>query len=200
MVRDAAKRPLLTMRQIATLPFPAITSEIISQDMSVPQNPVRLVDERQFGQGDRRTGQMTKRSVTMRFMVIVKASKDTEAGVMPSTELLTAMGKFNEEMVKAGVMLAGEGLHPTSKGARIKYAGKAPSVSHGPFAVTSDLIAGFWLIQVKSRDEAIEWMKRAPFDGGDEIEIRQVFEAEDFGEALTPELREQEERLRAQVG
>jgi hypothetical protein len=168
--------------------------------MSVPQNPVRLVDERWFERGNRRTGQMTKWSVTMRFMVIVKASKDTEAGVMPSTELLTAMGKFNEEMVKAGVMLAGEGLHPTSKGARIKYAGKAPSVSHGPFAVTSDLIAGFWVIQVKSRDEAIEWMKRAPFDGGDEIEIRQVFEAEDFGEALTPELREQEERLRAQVG
>jgi hypothetical protein len=139
----------------------------------------------------------------MRFMVIVKASKDTEAGVMPSTELLTAMGKFNEEMVKAGVMLAGEGLHPTSKGARIKFSGKAPSVSpsasHGPFALTSDLIAGFWLIQVKSRDEAIEWMKRAPFDGGSEIEIRQVFDAEDFGEALTPELREQEQRLRAQA-
>jgi len=135
----------------------------------------------------------------MRFMVIVKANKESEAGVMPSTEMLTAMGQFNEEMVKAGVMLAGEGLHPTSKGARIKYSGKAPSVSHGPFAATSDLIAGFWLIQVKSRDEAIEWMKRAPFDGGSEIEIRQVFDTEDFGEALTPELREQEERLRAQV-
>ena len=135
----------------------------------------------------------------MRFMVIVKADKNSEAGVMPSTELLTAMGKFNEEMVKAGVMLAGEGLHPTSKGARIKY-GKTPSVTNGPFAVTPDLIAGFWLIQVKSRDEAIEWMKRAPFSGGDEIEIRQVFDTEDFGEALTPELREQEERLRAQVG
>jgi len=135
----------------------------------------------------------------MRFMVIVKANKETEAGVMPSTEMLTAMGKFNEEMVKAGVMLAGEGLHPTSNGARIKYSGKAPSVSHGPFAVTSDLIAGFWLIQAKSRDEAIAWMKRAPFDGGSEIEIRQIFDTEDFGEALTPELREQEERLRAQV-
>jgi len=132
-------------------------------------------------------------------MVIVKANKESEAGVMPSTEMLTAMGKFNEEMVKEGVMLAGEGLHPTSKAARIKYSGKAPSVSHGPFAVTSDLIAGFWLIQVKSRDEAIEWMKRAPFDGGSQIEIRQVFDTEDFGEALTPELREQEERLRAQV-
>ena len=136
----------------------------------------------------------------MRFMVIVKADKNSEAGVMPSTEMLTAMGKFNEEMVKAGVMLAGEGLHPTSKGARIKYSGKQPSVSHGPFGVTSDLVAGFWLIQVTSLEEAVEWMKRAPFDGGAEIEIRQVFDAEDFGEALTPELREQEERLRAQAG
>jgi hypothetical protein len=135
----------------------------------------------------------------MRFMVIVKANKDSEAGVMPSTELLTAMGKFNEEMVKAGVMLAGEGLHPTSKGARIKYSGKQPGVSHGPFPVTNDLVAGFWLIQTKSQDEAIEWMKRAPFDGGSEIEIRRVFDAEDFGEALTPELREQEQRLRAQA-
>ena len=135
----------------------------------------------------------------MRFMVIVKADKNSEAGVMPSTEMLTAMGKFNEEMVKAGVMLAGEGLHPTSKGARIKYAGKEPTVTNGPFAVTSDLIAGFWLIQVNSRDEAVEWMKRAPFDGGAVIEIRQVFDAEDFGEALTPELREQEARLRAQA-
>jgi hypothetical protein len=134
----------------------------------------------------------------MRFMVIVKADNNSEAGVMPSTELLTAMGKFNEEMVKAGVMLAGEGLHPTSKGARIKFSGKDRTVGNGPFAVTSDLIAGFWLIQVKSRDEAIEWMKRAPFDGGSEIEIRQVFDAEDFGEALTPELREQKARLRAQ--
>ncbi len=136
----------------------------------------------------------------MRFMVIVKADRNSEAGVMPSTEMLTAMGKFNEEMVKAGVMLAGEGLHSTSKGARIKYSGKQPGVSHGPFAVTSDLVAGFWLIQVKSLDEAIHWMKRAPFDGGAEIEIRQVFDAEEFGEALTPELREQEARLRAQAG
>ena len=135
----------------------------------------------------------------MRFMVIVKANKDSEAGVMPSTELLTAMGKFNEEMVKAGVMLAGEGLHPSSNGARIKYSGKNRTVTTGPFAATDELVAGFWLIQVKSRDEAIEWMKRAPFDGGSEIEIRQVFDTEDFGEALTPELREQEQRLRAQV-
>ncbi|MDB5503244.1 MAG: dehydrogenase [Tardiphaga sp.] len=135
----------------------------------------------------------------MRFMVIVHASPDSEAGVMPSTELLTAMGQFNEEMVKAGVMQAGEGLHPTSKGARIKFAGGDPVVTEGPFAVTSDLIAGYWLIDVKSKAEAIAWMKRAPFDGGAEIEIRQVFAAEDFGEALTPELREQEERLRRQA-
>ncbi len=135
----------------------------------------------------------------MRFMVIVKASRDNEAGVMPSTELLTAMGKFNEEMVKAGVMQAGEGLHPTSKGARIKYADGQSSVSRGPFNLTGDLVAGFWLIKTKSLDEAIDWMKRAPFDGGSEIEIRQVFSPEDFGEALTPELREQEERLRAQA-
>jgi hypothetical protein len=135
----------------------------------------------------------------MRFMVIVKADKNSEAGVMPSTELLTAMGKFNEEMVKAGVLLAGEGLHPSSKGVRIKYSGEERTVTNGPFSGTGDLVSGFWLIQVKSRDEAIEWMKRAPFDGGSEIEIRQVFDAEDFGEALTPELREQEARLRAEA-
>jgi hypothetical protein len=135
----------------------------------------------------------------MRFMVIVKADKNSEAGVMPRTELLTAMGKFNEEMVKAGVMLAGEGLHPSSKGVRIKYSGEERTVTNGPFSGTSDLVSGFWLIQVKSRDEAIEWMKRAPFDGGSEIEIRHVFDAEDFGEALTPELREQEARLRAEA-
>jgi hypothetical protein len=136
----------------------------------------------------------------MRFMVIVKADSNSEAGIIPSTELLTAMGKFNEEMVKAGVMLAGEGLHPSSKGARIKYSGKQRAVTNGPFSGASDLVAGFWLIQTKSLDEAIAWMKRAPFDGGSEIEIRQVFDAEDFGEALTPELREQEQRLRAQAG
>jgi hypothetical protein len=135
----------------------------------------------------------------MRFMVIVKASKDSEAGMMPSTELLTAMGKFNEEMVKAGVMLAGEGLHPSSQGARVKYSGKDRSVSRGPFSLSGDLVAGFWLIEVQSLDEAVGWMKRAPFDGGSEIEIRQIFSPEDFGEALTPELREQEERLRAQA-
>jgi len=133
----------------------------------------------------------------MRFMVIVKASRDSEAGVMPSTELLTAMGKFNEEMAKAGVIEAGEGLHPSAKGARVKYSSGQSTVSRGPFNLTGDLVAGFWLIQTKSLDEAIGWMKRAPFDGGAEIEIRQVFSPEDFGEALTPELREQEERLRS---
>jgi hypothetical protein len=134
----------------------------------------------------------------MRFMVIVKASRDTEAGVMPSTDLLTAMGRFNEEMAKAGVIKAGEGLHPTSRGARINYDGGRSAVSRGPFSLTGDLVAGFWLIETKSLDEAIDWMKRAPFDDG-EIEIRQVFSPDDFGEALTPELREQEERLRAQA-
>jgi hypothetical protein len=137
----------------------------------------------------------------MKFMVIVKASKDTEAGVMPGTELLAAMGAFNEEMAKAGVIKAGEGLHPTSRGVRIKYAGGGQAAaSKGPFPLSSDLIAGFWLIETASLDEAIGWMKRAPFGPGDEIDIRQVFTADDFGEALTPELREREERLRAQAG
>ena len=137
----------------------------------------------------------------MRFMVMVKATKDSEAGVLPSEELLTAMGKYNEELVKAGVMLAGEGLQPSSKGARVKFSGDKRTVTDGPFAETKELIAGFWLIQVKSKEEAIEWVKRAPnpMPGESEIEIRQVFEAEDFGEEFTPELREQEERLRAQV-
>ena len=135
----------------------------------------------------------------MRFMVIVKASKDTEAGVMPSTEMLTAMGKFNEELVKAGMMEAGEGLHPSSRGARVKYQGGQGTPTRGPFPLTNDLVSGFWLIKAKSLDEAIDWMKRAPFDGGAEIEIRQVFSPEDFGDALTPELREQEARLRAQA-
>jgi hypothetical protein len=135
----------------------------------------------------------------MRFMVMVKASKETEAGAMPSEAMLTAMGRFNEEMVKAGVMLAGEGLHPSSKGARIRYTGKDVSVTDGPFPAPGELVCGFWLIQTKSRDEAIAWMKRAPFDAGSELELRQVFEAEDFGDAFTPELREQEERLRAQA-
>lgn len=135
----------------------------------------------------------------MRFMVMVKATKDTEAGVMPSETLLAAMGRFNEEMAKVGVMLSGEGLHPSVKGARIKYAGAAPVVTEGPFPVSSDLVCGFWLIEVGSRDEAIQWMKRAPFDGGAEIELRQIFSSDDFGKALTPELRAQEERLRKEA-
>jgi hypothetical protein len=135
----------------------------------------------------------------MRVMVIVKGNKDSEAGVLPSREILTAMGKYNEELVKAGVMLAGEGLHASSKGKRIKFSGGKHSVTDGPFAETKELIAGFWLWQVRSMEEAIEWLKRSPFDGGAEIEVRQVFEAEDFGAELTPELKEREERLRKQV-
>jgi hypothetical protein len=135
----------------------------------------------------------------MRFMVIVKANKDSEADVLPSKEILTEMGKFNEELVKAGVMLAGEGLHASSKGARVKFSGKNRTVIDGPFAETKELIAGFWLWKVKSKEEAIEWLKRAPFDGGTEIEIRQLFETEDFGPAATPEFRKQEERLRARL-
>jgi hypothetical protein len=135
----------------------------------------------------------------MRVMVLVKANADSEAGKMPSEQELTAMGKFNEELVKAGVMLAGEGLHPTSRAKRVRFSGKQRTVRDGPFTETKELIAGFWLWQVRSMDEAVEWLKRAPFDGGVEIELRPVFEAADFGEALTPELREQEERIRAQV-
>src|SRR5262249_6111493 len=138
----------------------------------------------------------------MRVMVIVKASKESEAGVMPSQQLLTDMGKFNEELVKAGVMLAGEGLHPSSKGKRVRFAGDKRTVIDGPFAETKELIAGYWLWQVKSMDEAIDWVKRCPNpmpDTAAEIEIRPVFEADDFGPALTPELRAQEDRLRAQT-
>ena len=135
----------------------------------------------------------------MRFMVIVKANKDSEAGVLPSEKMLTEMGRYNEELVKAGVMLAGEGLQASAKGARIRFSGNTRSVTDGPFSETKELIAGFWLWQVGSKAEAIEWLKRAPFDGGEEVELRQVFEAEDFGAEFTPELREQEERLRAQV-
>ena len=138
----------------------------------------------------------------MRFMIMVKASKDSEAGKMPSEELLAAMGKYNEELVKAGIMLAGEGLQPSSKGARVRFSGERRSVIDGPFTETKELIAGFWLRQVKSKQEAIDWVKRCPnpMPGTEaEIEIRQVFEAEDFGAEFTPELREQEERLRAQL-
>jgi hypothetical protein len=131
-------------------------------------------------------------------MVIVKASKESEAGALPSTEILSKMGKYNEELVKAGIMLAGDGLHPSSKGKRVKFSGQNRTVIDGPFTETKELIAGFWLWQVRSMEEAVEWLKRAPFDGGMEIELRPIFEAEDFGAQLTPELREREERLRAQ--
>jgi hypothetical protein len=137
----------------------------------------------------------------MRFMIIIKATKDSEAGVMPSEQLLAEMGRFNEELVKAGVLLAGEGLHASSKGARVKFSGNKRTVIDGPFAETKELIAGYWLWQVKSKEEAIEWVKRCPnpMPGESEIEIRQVFEAEDFGAEFTPELREQEDRVRAQA-
>ena len=136
----------------------------------------------------------------MRVMVIVKASRESEAGEMPSEKLLTEMGKYNEELVKAGVMLAGDGLHPSSKGKRVRFSGADRTVIDGPFAETKELIAGYWIWKVKSMDDAVQWLKRAPFDGGAEIEIRPLFETEDFGKELTPELRAQEDRLRAQIG
>jgi hypothetical protein len=143
-----------------------------------------------------------KGELIMRFMIIVKATKDSEAGVMPSQQLLTEMGKFNEELVKAGILLAADGLHPSSKGARIRFSGSARIVIDGPFTETKEIIAGYWLWQVKSKEEAIAWVKRCPnpHDGESEIEVRQVFEAEDFGAEFTPELREQEKHLRAGMG
>ena len=135
----------------------------------------------------------------MRFMILVKGDKNSEAGVLPSRELLTEMGKFNEELVKAGVMLAADGLHPTSKGKRVKFSGGQRTVIDGPFAETKELLAGFWIWRVKSMDEAVEWLKRAPFDGGAEVEIRPVFEAEDFGAEYTPELRARDKRLAEQI-
>ena len=137
----------------------------------------------------------------MKVMVMVKATKDSEAGVMPSQELLTEMGKFNEELVKAGIMLAGEGLHPSSKGKRIRFSGKNRTVIDGPFTETKELVSGFWLWNVKSIEEAVEWVKRCPnpMPGDSEIEIRRLFSAEDFGEAFTPEMREREERMRAEL-
>ena len=135
----------------------------------------------------------------MRVMVIVKASRESEAGEMPTEGILAEMGKFNEKLVKAGVMLAGEGLHPSSKGKRVRFSGRERTVIDGPFSETKELIAGFWLWQVKTLEEAVEWLKRAPFDGGTEVEIRPVFETDDFGKELTPELRAQEERLRAEI-
>jgi Uncharacterized protein conserved in bacteria len=135
----------------------------------------------------------------MRFIVFVKATKESEAGEMPSREILAEMMKYNEQLVKAGVMLAGEGLHPSSKGVRVKFSGDKRIVTDGPFAETKELIAGYWLWQCKSKQEAIDWLKRAPFDGGTEVEIRQIFSPEDFGAAMTPELRQKEEQLRAQA-
>lgn len=135
----------------------------------------------------------------MRVMVIVKASAESEAGRMPTESLLRAMGQFNEDLVKAGVMLAGDGLHPSSRGKRVRFSGAERTVIDGPFADTTELVAGYWVWQVSSMDAAVDWLKRAPFDGGAEVEIRPIFEADDFGEALTPELRAQEERLRAQT-
>jgi hypothetical protein len=135
----------------------------------------------------------------MRFMVLVKATAQSEAGILPDSKLLEAMGKFNEELANAGVLLAGEGLQPTSKGARLKFTGERPAVTDGPFTETKELIAGFWIIAAKSMDEAIEWIARSPFENSEEIEIRQIYEAEDFGPALTPELRDQEDRLRANI-
>ncbi len=135
----------------------------------------------------------------MRFMILVKANKDSEAGVLPDEKSLTAMGKFNIELEKAGVMLAGEGLQASSKGARVKFEGSKRTVTDGPFTEAKELVAGFWIWEVKSKDEAIAWLKRAPFDGGTEVEIRQIFEPEDFGPALKPEFREQEQRVRAKA-
>jgi hypothetical protein len=139
-----------------------------------------------------------RKETTMRFMVLVKASEQSEAGELPSQEMLEEMGRYNEELAKAGVMLAGEGLHPSSKGVRVRFSGRERTVIDGPFAETKELLAGFWLIETKSLEEAIEWIKRAPMEDT-ELEIRQVFEADDFGDAMTPELREQEDRLRAQT-
>jgi hypothetical protein len=135
----------------------------------------------------------------MRVMVIVKASKQSEAGEMPSEQLLRDMGNFNEQLVKAGIMQAGDGLHPTSKGKRVRFSGSSRTVIDGPFAETKELIAGYWVWKVRSMDEAVDWLKRAPFDGGEEVEIRPIFEAEDFGKEFTPELRAQEDRLRAEM-
>ena len=135
----------------------------------------------------------------MRFMVIVKASPESEGGAMPTEAQLAEMGRYNEELVKAGVMLAGEGLHPSSRGARVRFDGASRTVIDGPFAEAKELVAGFWILQTASLEECVEWIKKAPFDSGAEIEIRQVFEAEDFGEEYTPELREQEDRMRAEI-
>src|SRR3954451_15019796 len=166
------------------------------QGVSIPGRLIRRVDE---GRSTLRLTRLINEEIRhMRFMVIVKATPETEAGVLPDQKILTEMGKFNEELTKAGVMLAGEGLQASSKGARVRFQGSKRTVIDGPFSETKELIAGFWLWQVRSKEEAIQWLKRAPFQEG-EVEIRQVFEAEDFGADFTPELREQEERIRQQI-
>jgi hypothetical protein len=188
--------------------------EEIVDAVSIPPTPVRRCDRARVPVGDppavtvscflptiESAGRPTIRRTTMRVMVMVKATADSEAGVMPSEKLLADMGRFNEELVRAGVMLAGEGLQASSKGARVQFSGSQRTVLDGPFAETKELVAGFWLWQVKSMAEAIEWVKRCPnpFEGESEIEIRQVFETEDFGAEFTPELREREEQMRAQL-
>jgi len=162
--------------------------------MSISRSPIRRLDESDC------TDPLQPESETkMRFVVMVKATKDSEAGILPTTEEFAEMEKFNDELVKAGIMLAGEGLKDSSKGVRIKFDGKKRTVRDGPFAETKELVAGFWIWQVKSKQEALEWAKRIPFEKGEEVEIRQIFEAEDFGAAFTPELRAQEERQRAAI-
>src|SRR5262245_666017 len=170
--------------------------------MSIYPGLVRRHDRRQAGRAkgwSRRNLLKRERRTVMRVLVMVPGDKNSESGVMPSEELLSKMTKFNEELVKAGVMLMGEGLTPTSKGKRVKFDGNQKKVIDGPFTESKEIVAGFWLWQVKSMDEAVEWIKRAPFGGGTSIEIRPIFEAEDFGAAMTPELRAQEERVRAQA-
>jgi len=174
---------------------------IVLDSQSIPAGLIRrVVRAADFESRMRGVDNLLRRNV-MRVMVIVKATKESEEGQMPSTELLTAMGNFNEELVKAGVMLAGEGLHPSSKGKRVRFSGKQRTVVDGPFAETKELVAGYWLWNVKSMDEAVEWVRRCPnpMQSDSEIEIRRVFEAEDFGAELTPDLRAQEERLRAEA-
>jgi hypothetical protein len=181
--------------------FQALNSKAVffSSKLSIWRNAVRLqVRRARQPQGSR---DQAKGEATMRFMIIVKATKDSEGGVMPSEKLLAEMGKYNEELAKAGIMLAGDGLHPSSKGARVRFSGSKRTVIDGPFAETKELVAGYWMWQVKSKQEAIEWVKRCPnpMPGDSDIEIRQVFEAEDFGAEFTPELREQAERTYAQI-
>ncbi|APR86418.1 PhnB protein [Minicystis rosea] len=216
--REAAARGLSSFRALVPSAFfhrkrmsaaspaglPAGRGEKRSTAVSISRTFVRRPDEARFEPGRERPDPLDptyRGETTMRFMILIKADKNSEAGVMPDEKLLTEMGKYNEELVKAGVMLAGEGLHPSSKGARVRFSGTSRTVIDGPFAETKELIAGFWLWQVKSKEEAIEWVKRCPNPmlGESEIEIRQVFDPADFGEAMTPELQAQEDRLRAEL-